>query len=73
MIKKYQAEAPEKIKFFQFEPKGISAAMNRGVEKSSGEFLIHCILMTVFMMTKFWPTLIIFCAPIRAGLDLRII
>jgi Glycosyltransferases involved in cell wall biogenesis len=41
MIKKYQAEAPEKIKFFQFEPKGISAAMNRGVEKSSGEFLIH--------------------------------
>jgi len=41
MIKKYQVEAPDKIKLFQFEPKGISAAMNRGIEKSSGEFLIH--------------------------------
>jgi|WetSurMetagenome_2_1015567.scaffolds.fasta_scaffold13489_5 glycosyltransferase involved in cell wall biosynthesis len=41
MIKKYQAEAPDKIKFFQFAPAGISAAMNRGIEKSSGEFLIH--------------------------------
>jgi glycosyltransferase involved in cell wall biosynthesis len=41
MIKKYQTDAPDKIKFFQFEPKGISAAMNRGIEKSSGEFLIH--------------------------------
>lgn len=41
MIKKYQEEYPDKVKFFQFEPAGISAAMNRGIEKSSGEFLIH--------------------------------
>jgi glycosyltransferase involved in cell wall biosynthesis len=41
MIKKYQAEAPDKVKFFQFDPKGISAAMNSGVEKAQGEFLIH--------------------------------
>jgi glycosyltransferase involved in cell wall biosynthesis len=41
IIKKYQEEFPDKVKFFQFEPKGISAAMNRGIEKSSGEFLIH--------------------------------
>ncbi|MDD4902104.1 MAG: glycosyltransferase [Patescibacteria group bacterium] len=41
MIKKYQLEFPEQVKFFQFEPKGISAAMNAGTERAQGEFLIH--------------------------------
>jgi glycosyltransferase involved in cell wall biosynthesis len=40
MIKEYQLEMPDRVKFFQFEPKGISAAMNCGIEKSSGEFSI---------------------------------
>lgn len=41
IIKRYQAQYPERVKFFQSEPKGISAAMNEGIEKSSGEYLIH--------------------------------
>jgi glycosyltransferase involved in cell wall biosynthesis len=41
IIKKYQAEFPERVKFFQFDPHGISAAMNSGVREASGEFIIH--------------------------------
>lgn len=41
IIKKYQAEFPNQVKFFQFEPRGISKAMNQGIEKASGEYLIH--------------------------------
>ena len=41
IIKKYQEEFPEKVKLFQFKPKGISDAMNRGAEESAGEYLIH--------------------------------
>jgi len=41
IIKKYQLEFPHKVKLFQFKPKGISNAMNRGIEKSQGEYVIH--------------------------------
>ena len=41
MILEYQKADPEKIKLFQFEPKGISNAMNHGVQQSTGEYLIH--------------------------------
>jgi len=41
IIKKYQTEFPERVKFFQFAPGGISRAMNQGIEKASGEYLIH--------------------------------
>ena len=41
MIKKYQTEFPDKVRFFQLPPTGISAAMNAGIERSQGEFLIH--------------------------------
>ncbi len=41
IIEEYKKENPEKIKLFQFEPKGISDAMNKGVEKASGEYIIH--------------------------------
>lgn len=41
MIKKYQAEFPDKVNFFQLPPTGISAAMNAGVEHAQGEYLIH--------------------------------
>ena len=41
IINKYQHEFPEKVKFFQFKPKGIANAMNNGIEKSSGEYINH--------------------------------
>ena len=41
MIEKYRQKFPDKVKFFQFPPKGISHAMNQGIEKSSGEYLMH--------------------------------
>jgi len=41
IIKNYQKEFSDKVKIFQFAPKGISNAMNRGVENSNGDYLIH--------------------------------
>lgn len=41
IIKKYKQEFPEKVKLFQFDPKGIANAMNNGIEKSNGEYIIH--------------------------------
>lgn len=41
IIKDYQNLFPEKVKLFQFPPKGISNAMNEGVKKTNGDFLIH--------------------------------
>ena len=41
IIEKYRQEFPEKVKVFQFPAKGIGNAMNEGIKKSSGEYLIH--------------------------------
>jgi glycosyltransferase involved in cell wall biosynthesis len=42
IIKNYQNNNPkQKIKFFQFPPKGISNAMNKGIEKAKGEYIVH--------------------------------
>jgi glycosyltransferase involved in cell wall biosynthesis len=41
MIKNYQAEYPDKVKFFQAKPQGISNAMNESIRHSSGEYIIH--------------------------------
>lgn len=41
IIKNYQKEFPEKVRFFQFEPRGIGDGMNKGTERSSGEYINH--------------------------------
>ena len=41
IIKKYKQENPENIIFFQTKPKGISSAMNEGIRKAKGDYLIH--------------------------------
>lgn len=41
IIEKYQKENPERVKLFQSEPKGITNALNLGVTKSCGEYIIH--------------------------------
>ncbi|MFA5644419.1 MAG: glycosyltransferase family 2 protein [Patescibacteria group bacterium] len=41
IIEKYRDDFPEKVSFFQFKAKGISDAMNKGVERSSGQYIVH--------------------------------
>jgi len=41
MIKKYQQEFPDRVKLFKLYPKGISNAMNEGIKKSVGDYIIH--------------------------------
>lgn len=41
IISKYQRKYPEKIKVFRHEAKGVANAFNKGIEHSSGIFLIH--------------------------------
>jgi glycosyltransferase len=41
IIKKYISESPEQVRMYQSKPKGISHAMNLGVKKSNGNYLIH--------------------------------
>ncbi len=41
IIKEYQAKNPDNVKLYQFPPKGISNAMNKGIEMANGQFLIH--------------------------------
>lgn len=40
-IQKYQREFPERVRLFQTQPKGISNAMNVGIERSMGDYVIH--------------------------------
>ena len=41
IINKYKEKYPGKVKLFQYPSKGISNAMNKGIEHSSGQYLIH--------------------------------
>lgn len=41
IIKKYKTDNPEKVMIFSFLPKGISNAMNEGVKKAKGRYIIH--------------------------------
>jgi glycosyltransferase involved in cell wall biosynthesis len=41
IIKEYQSWFSGKVKIFQLKPKGISNAMNEGIRRSSGDYLIH--------------------------------
>lgn len=41
LIKEYQVLFPDKVKLYQFPPNGISNAMNEGIKKVSGSYLIH--------------------------------
>ncbi len=41
IITNYKNKFPEKVKFFETPPKGISNAMNVGIQKATGDYLIH--------------------------------
>lgn len=41
IINMYKNEYPDKVKLYQFKPKGISNAMNQGIRLASGEYLNH--------------------------------
>jgi len=41
IIKEYQIKFPKQVKVFEQVPRGISKAMNEGINRSSGEYLIH--------------------------------
>jgi len=41
ILQKYQEKFPNKVSIFQSSPKGIANAMNKGIEKANGEYIIH--------------------------------
>jgi len=41
IIEKCKRAYPEKVRFYQVPPAGISNAMNEGIRRASGEYLIH--------------------------------
>ena len=41
LLSEYKRKYPKKIKIFRHEPKGVANAFNKGIEHSSGVFLIH--------------------------------
>jgi glycosyltransferase involved in cell wall biosynthesis len=41
IIKRYQRENKGKVRIYQKKPQGISNAMNEGIKKAKGDFLIH--------------------------------
>lgn len=41
IIEKYNQAYPQKVRFYQVPTAGISNAMNEGIRRASGEFLIH--------------------------------
>ncbi len=41
IIKNYQKKHPDKVRFFQIKPQGISNAMNEGIKRACGDYLIH--------------------------------
>lgn len=41
MILEYQKQDPDKVKFFQFNAKGITNAMNQGIMCAKGKYIIH--------------------------------
>ncbi|MFA5986238.1 MAG: glycosyltransferase family 2 protein [Parcubacteria group bacterium] len=41
IIEKYRQKHPDRVKVFQSEPRGISHAMNEGIERSSGQYINH--------------------------------
>jgi glycosyltransferase involved in cell wall biosynthesis len=41
IIEEYKKEFPDKVFFYQTEPHGISNAMNEGIKKMTGDYLIH--------------------------------
>jgi len=41
IIEEYKKKTPAKVRIHKTNPKGISNAMNEGIKKASGEFLIH--------------------------------
>ena len=41
IIEEYKKRNPNKVKIFQYKPRGIANAMNMGINNSSGDYLIH--------------------------------
>jgi glycosyltransferase involved in cell wall biosynthesis len=41
MIEQYRKKYPDRVKVFQSEPRGISHAMNEGIEKAQGHYVVH--------------------------------
>lgn len=41
IINEYQKRFPDKVRLFQYPPKGISNAMNEGIKMAQGDYIIH--------------------------------